>query len=279
MTRPAVRLFLIVVILLAVLPLSAFAAGGTYTVKSGDTLARIARAHGVTVASIVAANGLASADHIVVGQKLIIPGGSSGSAPAPAPAAARYVVRSGDTLANIAARFGVSVNAITRANGITNPNLIYPGMKLTIPGAKGGGSAPAPAPAPATAGRASKFVVSISQARCWVYQGDKIVYEWVCSTGRRASPTKAGNFKVQSKIAKAYGSSWNIWMPYWLGIYWAGGTENGIHGMPWNATSGAKTWPGLVGTPITFGCVMLNDQQAKTLWNMAWIGMPVIVKR
>jgi hypothetical protein len=55
---------------------------------------------------------------------------------------------------------------------------------------------------------------------------------------------------IQSKIRTAYGSTWNIWMPYWLGLYWAGGTENGFHGMPWNAATGRQMWPGLVGTPI-----------------------------
>jgi LysM repeat protein len=327
-----VRLTLVTVLLLAALPLTAAAQGGTYTVRSGDTLASIAKAYGVSVNSIVAANGLSSPDHIIVGQRLAIPGAPGGSAsgatgsakiyivqagdtlakisqkygvssaaimaangiqnanlirvgqrltipgggsapaprPAPAPAAKSYTVRSGDTLGAIAARYGVSASAIASANGLADPNRIYPGLKLVIPGGKAGVSAPS--------GRATKFVVSISRQRCWVYQGNTVVYEWVCSTGRRASPTKAGAFAVQSKMPKAYGSTWNIWMPYWLGIYWAGGSENGIHGMPWNASSGKKTWPGLVGTPITYGCVMLNDAQAKALYDMSWIGMPVVVK-
>ena len=59
---------------------------------------------------------------------------------------ATYTVQSGDTLGGIAKRFGVTVDSLARANGITNPNLIRVGMKLTIPGA----AAPAPAaPAPA----------------------------------------------------------------------------------------------------------------------------------
>jgi LysM repeat protein len=247
----------------------------TYTVQPGDTLSKIAQKFRVAPAAIMSANGLTNANLIRVGQKLVIPG-ASGAAPAPQPAPkpasqTRYTVRSGDTLGSIAVRFGVSTAALQQANGITNPNLIFPGKVLVIPpGTTGPG---------AVSGRASKFVASISQQRCWVYQGETIIYEWVCSTGRRSSPSVPGTYKVQSKLSKAYGSAWNIWMPYWLGIYWAGSTENGIHGMPWNATTGAKTWPGLVGTPITYGCIMLNDWQAKTLWDMAWIGMPVVIKR
>ena len=67
-------------------------------------------------------------------------------------------------------------------------------------------------------------------------------------------------------------------MPYWLGIYWAGASENGIHGLPWNAKSGVQVWTGNVGKPITFGCVMLDNVNAKMLYNTAWIGMPVVIK-
>jgi lipoprotein-anchoring transpeptidase ErfK/SrfK len=83
---------------------------------------------------------------------------------------------------------------------------------------------------------------------------------------------------IQSKIRTAYESTWNIWMPYWLGLYWAGGTENGFHGMPWNAATGRQMWPGLVGTPIIYGCIMLTNENAEILWEMAYIGMPVTIE-
>jgi LysM repeat protein len=57
---------------------------------------------------------------------------------APAFADTAYVVQPGDTLARIAARFGVSVSAIISANGITNPNLILVGQRLVIPGVDSG---------------------------------------------------------------------------------------------------------------------------------------------
>jgi LysM repeat protein len=59
--------------------------GETYTVKSGDTLTKIAKAHGTTVKAIRAENNLAT-DHIKVGQKLKIPAKAEPAAPAPAPA-------------------------------------------------------------------------------------------------------------------------------------------------------------------------------------------------
>jgi LysM repeat protein len=59
--------------------------GETYTVKSGDTLTRIAKTHGTTVKAIKAASNLTT-DHITVGQKLTIPAKAEAAAPAPAPA-------------------------------------------------------------------------------------------------------------------------------------------------------------------------------------------------
>lgn len=44
-----------------------------------------------------------------------------------------YVVQSGDNLTSIAAKYNVTVQAITKANGIVNPSLIYKGQKLIIP--------------------------------------------------------------------------------------------------------------------------------------------------
>lgn len=43
-----------------------------------------------------------------------------------------YIVKSGDTLSDIAAKFGTSYQKIARDNGIENPNLIYPGQRLVI---------------------------------------------------------------------------------------------------------------------------------------------------
>lgn len=61
-------------------------------------------------------------------------GGSPAPAPSPSPGCPRYyTVQPGDTLSAIAARFRTTVEAIVRANGIKNPNLIYVGQRLTIP--------------------------------------------------------------------------------------------------------------------------------------------------
>ena len=185
-------------------------------------------------------------------------------------------MQAGETLSQIARQYGVSVDALVASNGLASADLINVGMRLLIPakGSAGTGGTVSTAPK----GKATKFVASISQQRCWLYSGTTVIAQWVCSTGRRGAGTKVGTFRVQSKMAKAYGSRWNIWMPYWLGIYYAGGSENGIHGLPWNASTGVQIWSGNVGMPITYGCVMLNNTNAKMLYDMAYIGMPVVIR-
>ncbi len=251
---------------------------GWYVVKPGDTLSGIAWRYGVSLSALARANGLTTRSFVYVGQRLRIPGrGPASSSPTSPPNAGTsrvYIVRRGDTLSTIAARFGVSLSALIRANSIRNPSLIYVGQRLVIP-ARSGYSA---SPPPPGSGSGLRFVVDVSMQRCWLYRGNAVLYQWACSTGRRGYPTRYGTFRVLNKIPVAYGSVWNINMPYWLGIYWAGSLQNGIHGLPWNATTGARVWAGLVGSPVTFGCIMLNDTAARTLYEMAYIGMPVIIQ-
>ena len=242
-----------------------------HVVRRGDTLSAIALHYGASVAAIQRMNGLRNTI-IYVGQRLKVPTsgkGSSGGTASKNPVI--HVVRRGETLSYIAQRYGVSVSQIVKLNGIKNRSLIRTGQRLIISGD------PAKVKKQPPKGQ-KKIVVDISSQKCWRYQGKKLLNTWRCSTGRRNS-TAVGTFHVQSKLRKAYGSTWNIWMPWWLGIYWAGPVENGIHGLPWNATNGRRTWAGLVGTPITYGCVMLEDDAAKTLWQWADIGTTVVIKR
>ena len=135
------------------LPSLAAAAGRNHTVQYGETLTSIAAQYGVSVDTLAAANGVGSPNLIFVGQSLTIPGGVGGSVPDPAPSRAAqadggYVVQPGDNLSAIAAQNGVSLNSLLAANSLSDPNYVWAGQHLSIPGK----AAPAPAaPAPSTA--------------------------------------------------------------------------------------------------------------------------------
>jgi peptidoglycan endopeptidase LytE len=132
------------------------AAGTEYVVVKGDSFAKIAKKHGVSVKAIQAANPGVEPAKLKVGQKISIPsGGSAAAAPAMGTSPAvestsgeAYTVKSGDTLTKIAKAHGTTVKAIKAASNLTTDH-IKVGQKLNIP-AKSEAAAPAPAPAPVT---------------------------------------------------------------------------------------------------------------------------------
>ena len=113
----------------------------TYTVKSGDTLGKIAERHRCTVAQLKAWNNLSS-NNIRVGQKLIVSAASSQSSTKSTTTQTTasqsgdyttYTVKSGDSFYSIAKNYpGVSAENIMDFNGLKSSNL-KPGMTIKIP--------------------------------------------------------------------------------------------------------------------------------------------------
>ena len=130
-----------VVIVLLALPMAASAetaqtAGGSgcaqfYTIKCGDTLSKIARTYGTSVNYLAALNGIANPDYIVAGTTICV---KAEPAPPPPPSGGfYYTVKCGDTLGNIGWKYGWGALTLAQVNGISNPDLIYPGQVLWIP--------------------------------------------------------------------------------------------------------------------------------------------------
>lgn len=135
-----VRLVAVSVALALIALLAPWAAGDgaadDYTVAAGDTLSEIAERQGMTVEELAQANGIVNPDLILSGQVLVVPGGADAHAELP-PAAATggetYVVQAGDTLSEIAERFGVPLSVLAEVNGLSDPHLIVEGDVFTIP--------------------------------------------------------------------------------------------------------------------------------------------------
>ncbi len=103
-----------------------------HIVQSGQGLFEIADLYGVSANDIAQANGLTDNDLLRVGQELIIPGVSlrdvrelQGTV---------HVVQAGESLMGIALRYGVTVDEILEFNGLTDPDAIFEGEELVIPG-------------------------------------------------------------------------------------------------------------------------------------------------
>lgn len=134
----AITLFLLAAVLLTSVP-SAWAQQQTHTVTSGETLSGIAVQYGLTVQQIASANGITNPNLIYVGQVLTIPGGSGSSGSS---GTTSYTVQSGDNLTRIASAYGTTVDRLVALNGITNPNLLYVGQVLVLPGGDAATAAP-----------------------------------------------------------------------------------------------------------------------------------------
>lgn len=132
-----------------------------------------------------------------------------------------------------------------------------------------------PPPAPVLGG--SKYIlVDISDQHMYVYENDALIYSFVASTGIN-NATRVGTFAVQTRLDNAYGATWDIWMPNWLGIYYAGGLENGIHALP-ILPNGATLWEGFLGRPVSYGCVVLGTYESKLLYDWAELGTTVEIQ-
>lgn len=94
-----------------------------YTVKSGDSLYSIAKQYGVTVDALKSANGKTS-NLLSIGEVLVIPTTTTSTR--------TYIVKAGDSLWKIATNYGVSVNALKQANGLSS-DLLSIGQVLVIP--------------------------------------------------------------------------------------------------------------------------------------------------
>lgn len=126
-------------------------ASTSYRVRRGDTLGSIATRVGTTIAALVEQNGLANANLIRVGQVLTLPASAPAAAtPTPAGAAQHHVVRAGDTISRVAARYGITQQQLIDANGLTDGK-IYVGQRLRL--------APAAVP-PAPTGSATHRVAA-----------------------------------------------------------------------------------------------------------------------
>ncbi len=108
----------------------------TYSVGWGDTLFQIAHRFGNTVTDLMRLNGITNPNLIFANQVLFME--SSGHCSAEVDGV--HVVEAGDTLWRVATRYGISVPTMARANGISNPALIYTGQRLNIPGSSQDGS-------------------------------------------------------------------------------------------------------------------------------------------
>ena len=124
---------------------SAVLAQQVHIVQAGETLFRIALNYGISLAALADANGLSAPYLIHAGNEIVFPGSNApapaGSAGSPEASASytTHTVQPGESLASIAAKYGVTYLQLASLNSLANPDVLFVGQVLRVP-------APAPPP-------------------------------------------------------------------------------------------------------------------------------------
>lgn len=212
-----------------------------YNINPGDTLLSLALRFGTSVESLLAANPDIDPYNLQVGQRICI--SQKFQEPPMCPTRNFYVIRSGDTLRNIARSFGVTEEDIIRLNPDINPRNLSIGQIICIP------LAPSPI----------EIIVNVGAKRLTVYQSGTLFREYIVATGKPETPTPIGLFEVVNKEIDPGG-------PYgtrWLGLSARG---YGIHG---------TNNPSSIGTDASNGCIRMYNEDIEALFDITVVGTPV----
>ena len=115
----------------AMLPTATPAAPTEYVVQAGDTMLGLAADWGVSMASIQILNGLGESTSLQAGARLVVPAGEEWDDASQYWVV--YVVRSGETLGEIAKRYGFDVPRLMEVNGLADANLVRADQEIVLP--------------------------------------------------------------------------------------------------------------------------------------------------
>ena len=183
----------------------------------------------------------------------------------------QHIVQPGETFASIGRAYGVPYPWVQQANpGVSDA--LFAGQTLTIP------SPDDLLPLPVVENK--RLIVSISQQKMWTYENGALKWEWLASTGIDDSPTSPGVFQIQTHETNAYAGNWDLWMPYFMGIYQPVPTSdfmNGFHGFP-TRDGQNLLWTGSLGHQVTYGCILVSTANAAQLYDWAEAGVVVEIR-
>ena len=182
-----------------------------------------------------------------------------------------YQVQSGDTLASIGRQVGFPYPWLQQANPLVGEALSA-GQNISVP------SPDVLLPLPIVDNK--RIVVSMSEQRVWVYENGELKWDWLASTGITSSPTAPGVFQIQAHFENAYAANWDLHMPNFMSVYQpVPGVEffNGFHGFP--TRDGVNLlWTQNLGAPVTYGCILLSNENIALLYEWAEPGVIVEIR-
>ena len=240
----------------------------SYIVQPGDTLGDLAWRHQIGLAVLAEVNRISWSQPLYVGQTLSLPSRASVVPPSTGvvPAGQTHTVRYGEHLGTIAARYGTSISAISRANGIANPSHITIGQKLAIPVAGQSAAAASQASTTSYASTTEKWIdVNLSTQTVTAYDGTQAIQSFLVSTGKAWTPTVQGTFRIwgTTPIQDMSGGSLAAGDSYYLADVQH--VQYFYQGYAFHAAY----WHNNFGTPMSRGCVNMRPADAKWLFDWA----------
>jgi len=214
-----------------------------YEIKSGDTLANIARKFNTTVQAILSANPDIVPERLYIGQVICVT--DEKTEEPTCPTYNYFVIRRGDTFLTIARIFNISVQELLNANPAVNPNNLYVGQVICIP------TAPSPV-----------FIsISIAAKTLSLYREGRFIKVYPVATGKPTTPTPKGNFTIINKQINPGGPFGTRWMGLSKPHYGIHGTNN----------------PASIGTAASNGCVRMYNEDVNELFNQVPVGTGVSI--
>ncbi len=180
-----------------------------------------------------------------------------------------YTVQSGDTFFDIAYNHGFPQWRLEQANPDVDPGLIDVGQELTVP------SIDVLFPHPLVPSK--RIEIDLPTQTLRAFEGDAQRFEFKVSSGISTTPTLAGQFQVLFKEEMAFAQRWHLDMPFFMAFY-AEREDfyNGIHELP-ITSYGTRLSPHVLGWPASYGCIILDVEDAEALYRWAEIGTLVRV--
>lgn len=181
-----------------------------------------------------------------------------------------HTVQSGESITSIAWDYGVPYLYIQNLNdGLEGVSV---GQQIRIP--------PADVFLSGSVNPSKRIVVNISNQNVKVYENDQLKWDWAASTGIPDSPTWTGVYQIQSHVDNAYAANWNLYMPNFMGVYQpvpGADFTNGFHGFPTRG-GGQLLWENSLGRKVTYGCILLHDNNMQQLYSWAEEGVVVEIQ-
>ncbi|WP_061809766.1 L,D-transpeptidase family protein [Rossellomorea vietnamensis] len=160
-----------------------------------------------------------------------------------------HTVKTGETLGQISRNYRTPLSSILTANPGINPDQIYPGQTITIPGI------------PDTTGNPYRIEVSVNNRTLRLFKDGVQIKQYPIAVGRVLFETPIGDFIIINKAPNPGGPFGTMWMSLSKESYGIHGTNN----------------PASIGNAVSKGCIRMYNKDVEELSKIVPVGTPVSI--